>query len=134
MIPAHGITALEIVFTSLTSLVILLLGIQINQTISLRKAVQSVKDDLNSHVLQMTKSMAEKVGIDTCSGIRQECLRLNKTIIMNPLEKQISTMKYKCGENRKDNQHEKELLWAALKSHSHTHIDGYETDKVIIDK
>lgn len=134
MTPAHGITALEIIITSLSSLVILLLGIQINQTMSLRKAVQSVKEDLNQHVLQMTKTMAEKVSIDTCAGIRQECLALNKTIIMAPLEKQIGSLKYKCSENRKENSQNQNEIWLALKAHTHTHIDGYETDKVIFSK
>jgi hypothetical protein len=134
MIPAHGITALEVIITSLTSLVILLLGIQINQTMSLRKAMNGIKDDFNTHVLQMTKLMAEKVSLDSCSGIRQECLALNKTIIMAPLEKQLASLKCKCTEKRKENQHDKETLWAALRTHSHTHIDGYETDKVILNK
>lgn len=127
----NSFTALEAIVTILSSLIIVLLGVQINQTLNLKKTINAVKENLANHILQMTQMMAKKVDTVSCVDVRRECFALNKTIIQNPLQDQLEEMKTKDREHRHKNEKEYAILWEALRKHSHTKIEDSEHDKVI---
>jgi len=125
------LSALEAIITTLSSIIVLLLGVQITQTMNLKRSLNNVKQGLSDHVLKMTELMTKKVDVDNCNVVRRECLALNKTIIQNPLQEQLETMKAKCREHRHQNEKENTLLWDAMRKHTHTKIESNENDKVI---
>ncbi len=126
------LSALEAIITALSSVIVLLLGVQINQTMNLKKTITGVKNDLAAHILRMTELMTKKVDVENCNVVRRECLALNKTIIQHPLEEQIVEMKRKCREHRVNNDRDVAMLWEAIKRHTHTKISDNDNDKVIL--
>lgn len=128
----NSFTALETIVTLLSSLIIILLGVQINQTSNLKKSINTVKDNLANHILQMTQMMSKKMDTVSCTDVRRECFALNKTIIQHPLEDQLEQLKYKCNEHLARQEKEFGSIWSAIKKHTHTGISDNEKDKVII--
>ena len=123
---------IELVLSGLGSLVVIFLGIQIRQIFNMNNKISNVAEKLDLHILAMAKALPSKVGIDTCSVVRKECLGLNKTIIQIPLEKRIDAILLKCKENKHLQEQEKESIWRAIRAHSHTHFEHPDTDKVVL--
>lgn len=70
--------------------------------------------------------------ITNCTDVRRECFALNKTIIQHPLKDQIEQLKHKYAESLARQEKEYEIIWKALKHHTHSSLQDNDKDKVII--
>lgn len=99
--------ALEILLTIISTFIAILLTCLIRQNSILRTK-------LDKHILAMVEIMATKTDKSDCNLIRHDCIALNKRLIVEPLEKDLSNLR------------------EMIENHSHQGIDG--AGKVVIPK
>lgn len=121
--------SLESVLGIVVSVLLAILTGQIRGT---RKDTQAISAKLDAHILNMTERLATKIDINTCGGIRRDCIDLNKKLILSPLQKAVDDIE----EIRKDawtrQKIENKSLWYAIRGHSHTELPARERDKVLL--
>jgi len=109
-----------------------LLAVLTGQVRSVRNTSKEIGVKLDSHILEVTKAMATKVDVLGCRGIRQDCIALNKQVIVDPLDKALEDIEAARREAWERQRSENKSLWLAIRGHGHTEMPNRDGDKVIL--
>jgi len=97
-----------------------------------RVETNSIGDKLDTHILEVTKAMAQKVDVSGCSHSQQKCQLLQQQLISEPLNLAISEMRQTFKETKAHQRRTTDEIWAAIRSHMHTALSDHQQDSVII--
>ena len=116
--PAIGFfeAAMPYVLTCLGSILIILISILLKKLAK----IDELGNKFNEHILNFTRVVANLVTFPACDATRAKCIELNKTIIQQPLQKQLD--EHIADEAREWEKYEEEAeqLWLAVNHHVHT--------------
>jgi hypothetical protein len=109
-----------------------LLGVLIFMVKNSRVETKGIGDKLDSHILEITKAMAQKVDIGGCSNSQEKCKAMQQQLIADPLHAAIVEMRVAFKESKTHQRRTTDEIWAAIRSHMHTALRDSPNDSVII--
>lgn len=125
---------LLVIISALGGVIAILIGILIKKFSRNEEKLNSLENAVNAHALEMAKLLPTFVSMQSCNGIRSQCVQLNKTLIGKPIEDKLNGYIEENEAHWERHEAETGRLWQSVRQHSHTNPNDPDKDRVVFNE